>query len=449
MESFNGFDFQPLQFDIHGNAQSGIDELAEHVKSAAVTDVILICHGFRNDEANARKLYGNFLQTFKQNCGQPLLAGRLGQRKFAVGGVLWPSMILPEPHDDQGSAQSVGGNLSDQQRLEDMKSGLDDTGRQKIDSIIALMPAAEDDPDAQLKISQILLSLAQGLPVEADNEFRSAFANASPQALRDALVVDQMDVVSAGAGAGGAGGIPGLAAQPALAGGAQSFLGTVVGFVPKFLNLTTFLLMFHRCGEVGDKGISQVVRRIRSLAGSARIHLVGHSLGGRAVTACAKQLVADPPVQVDSMMLLEAAYSHFGLSQGGTTAGGIVHPRGFFRDVIEKKAVKGPILATHSDRDSVVGFAYTSMAAVSLNNARAFGDEKSPFGGIGRNGVLDTAEAVQGDLHDPGDAYTFSNGKIQNLNGSRQVNGKPLIDSHGDVTNAAVTWAFASLVAGT
>src|SRR6185436_2328639 len=141
-----------------------------------------------------------------------------------------------------------------------------------------------------------------------------------------------------------------------------------------------------------------------------------------------------PAVQVDSMMMLEAAYSHFGLSAGATTSSPIKHPRGHFRDVIEQKAVKGPILATHSEHDSVVGLAYTPMAAISLNNAKAIGDENSQFGGIGRNGVLDTAEAERLDLNVAGVAYTFASGKIHNLNGSRKVDDVPLIASHGDVT---------------
>ena len=116
--------------------------------------------------------------------------------------------------------------------------------------------------------------------------------------------------------------------------------------------------------------------------------------------------------------------------------------------MIEKQAVKGPILATHSERDRVVAQAYTAMAAISLNNARAIGDENSPFGGIGRNGVLDAAEAERLDVNDAGVAYTFAaDKKIHNLNGSRKVNGVAIIDSHGDVTSPAITWAFASLVA--
>ena len=450
MEDLSGFNFQSLQFDFHGAPLSGLDELAQHVKDTKVTDVILICHGFRNDENAARNLYGNFLKTFADNSTNPAVAKQLASRKFAIGGVFWPSMIFQESFDTQGTALSIDVPPDDGRRLLDMKDGLNDAGQQHIDDMVALLSAADADESTQLQMSSLLLSLAQTLPVEADNEFRSAFANATPDALRNSLLVgDSLQVVSAGAGAGGVMGIPDITMQTATSGRAQSFIGNVLGFVPKFLNLTTFLLMFYRCGDIGSQGISQAVRRITSLREGVRVHLVGHSLGGRAITACAKQLVTTAPTsQVDSMMMLEAAYSHFGLSQAGSL-GTIPHPRGFFRDVIEKNAVKGPILATYSERDSVVGFAYTSMAAVSLNNSKAFGDENSPFGGIGHNGVLDTPEASKQDLHLPGDPYSLTGSKVFNLNGSRKVDGKSLIDSHGDVTNAAVTWAFASLVATT
>lgn len=445
MENIHGFDFQPLQFDRNGNPTSGVEELARHVRDSAATDVVFICHGFRNDENDARALYARFLDTFAGNRARPGVAPQLAPRRFAVGGAFWPSMIFPETNDSQGGAQSAGAETQDRQRLEALKAGLDPQQQARIDDMISLLSAAAGDQDAQLQMVAHLLSIVQALPSDDGNEFHSAFAQASATTLREALLAgDSLDVSPVGAGPGGADGIPGLAVQPALEGGAQSFFGTVFGFVPKFLNLTTFLLMFHRCGEVGEKGISRAVRSVRNLAPNVRVHLVGHSLGGRAVTACARGLLSDPLVQVDSMMLLQAAYSHFGLSQGGAA-----HPRGFFRDIIERKVVRGPILATHSEHDSVVGFAYTSMAAVSLNNAKAVGDENSRFGGIGRNGVLDTRETVQQELNLPGVPYVFSSGSIHNLNGSRKVQDKPLIASHGDVTSPAVTWAFASLVAQT
>ena len=449
METLKGFAFQALEFDGSGKPEgTGIEDLAKHVKDQGTTDVILICHGFRNDANDARALYGAFLETFAANAKHASLDAKLKTRKFAVGGVLWPSMIFPEPDDSQqGAAQSVGATPEHAKRLESLKPSLNATQRKSIDEMVALLAQAEKDETAQLALVKHLMSLTKDLPVEAANEFQAAFAAADPETVRKSLVAGDAVVVSQPGSGGASVGIPTLGGGGAgTSGQAQSFFGKVFGFVPKFLNLTTFLFMFHRCKAIGENGMSAAVRKLRAASPAVKIHLVGHSLGGRAVSGCALNLLNAPAVKVDTMMLLEAAYSHFGLSPKGPTDG-VDHPRGFFCDVIEKQAVRLPILATHSEFDTVVGFAYTAMAAASLNNARAFGDAKSPFGGIGRNGVLGAPNTVNLDLKLPGQAYTLSAGRVINLNGSVKNDGKPLIGNHGDVRNAAVTWAFASLVA--
>lgn len=455
METIHGVDFQPIEIDRRGTLKSGADELAAHAKSRNVSDVVLICHGFRNDENDARRLYSRFLETFAANRTHASLNAKLAGRTFAVGGVFWPSMVFPEPNDSDGAGPSMAESpAADRARLESMKSGLDAPEAKKIDDLLARVGQAPVDPTARREMAGVLLDLVRDLPVDDANEMHGALANVTPDELCNALMAGTV-IVPAPAGGGSTGtGIPAPGSGVGVAAAAQGAgpVGKVVGFVPKFLNLTTFLLMFHRCGTVGEKGMSQAVRKIKAAAADARIHLVGHSLGGRAVTACAKALLDAPPVQADTMLLLEAAYSHFGLSAAATASSPVPHPRGHFRDVIEKKAVKGPIVATHSERDLVVALAYTPMATISLNNsrgmnARGIGDETSPFGGIGRNGVLDAAEAEQLDLNDAGVPYAFAAGRIHNLNGSRKVNGVSIIDSHGDVTSPAITWAFASLVA--
>jgi hypothetical protein len=441
MEKLKGFDFQALEFDKDGKPiGAGIAELAQFTKDNAVTDVILICHGFRNDANDARRLYGNFLETLAANLKHASLKDGLKGRKLAVGGVMWPSMVFPEPDDKAGAAQSVGNKASYTKRLEALKTGLKAPQKKRIDKMISLLGEAAKSEQAQLQMVTQLLALVKDLPVEPGNEMKAAYKSATPEALRQALTVSDTLAVKKPRG-GASVGIPTLAAGPAVDGRAQSFLGNIFGFVPKFLNLTTFLLMFNRSADIGSAGISRAARALKAASKDVRIHLVGHSLGGRAVTACALDLLKAPKVQVDTMMLLQAAYSHFGLAPAGTSPRGVKHPRGFFRDVVEKKSVKGAIVATHTEKDSVVGFAYTSMAAVSLNNARAFGDDSSQFGGIGRNGVLDTPEVVTFTLLKPGQAYTLDPTKISTLDGSTGIS------SHGDVANPAVTWAFASLLA--
>ena len=214
-------------------------------------------------------------------------------------------------------------------------------------------------------------------------------------------------------------------------------LGT--GKVGQFLNLTTWYVMKDRSGNVGARGVAPSVRALRKNAPNIRIHLVGHSLGGRVMASCAKALATRPKLQPDSLLLLQAAFSHYGFSPDNGRG-----TPGFFRDVVDKKIVKGPFLSTFSAEDTVVGRAYAISSRLARDNSRALGDASDEFGGIGRNGALKTVEVANAKLQQPGAAYDYKPGVINNLDGSGG-----LITSHGDVENPVVTYAFASAVART
>lgn len=448
MEKLAGFDFQSIEIEADGKLQAGASELATFVAAQGVTDVILMCHGFRNDANDAKALYKNFLTNFQKNSGK---AG-VDQRKFAVGGVFWPSMIFPEPDDSGGGSalSAAGTSKQDKTRLLEMKTVVKTPAQKKaIDDIIKLLPKAASDEAAQLQMVKLLQTVWGSAKGDPETGGVKKLTKAEPAALRVALGSSlNVGKIQTGGGGGSVGiGIAGVTKpKKAAAGEAQGLLGKIFGFVPTALNMTTFLLMFERCGGVGEKGMAAAVRTLRKAAPSVKIHLVGHSLGGRAVTACANSLAKAPLLNVDSLLLLQAAYSHFGLSPGG-----MIRERGFYRDVIEKKVVKAPIVATYSEKDGVVGVAYAAMASLSVNNSKAaIPGANKLFGGIGQNGVLETPEAIQTDLQAAGKPYTFKTGKMYNLNGTKgAAGGKPLIQSHGDITNEAVTWAFASLVAHT
>ena len=166
---------------------------------------------------------------------------------------------------------------------------------------------------------------------------------------------------------------------------------------------------------------------------------MGHSLGGRLMASCAKALSEAPTLQVDSLMLLEAAFSHFGFSEDNGHGAS-----GFFRDVVVKQVVKGPFVSTFSKEDTVVGNAYAIMSRLAFDNTREIGDASDEFGGIGRNGPLKTDEVANLPFNNPGTAYTYKRDVINNLDGSGGF-----IKDHADVMNDAVTYAFASAVAQT
>ena len=187
METIHGFDFQAIDIDRHGNVTGGADELAAHVKGKEatgqkVTDVVFICHGFRNDENDARGLYTRFLTNFADSCRRAPLATKLAGRTFAVGGMFWPSMVFPEPNDSDGSAQSVGDTTADERaRLERMKKDLDAPAAKKMDRLLANVDDAPDNHNARLEMASTLIGLVRDMKVDDTNELHAALANVTPE----------------------------------------------------------------------------------------------------------------------------------------------------------------------------------------------------------------------------------------------------------------------------
>ncbi len=183
---------------------------------------------------------------------------------------------------------------------------------------------------------------------------------------------------------------------------------------------------------MGSKGVAKLLDHLGQSV--ERIHLIGHSFGGRVVTAAAKNSSTN---RLRSMSLLQAAFSHNGFQAR----------KGFFRDVVEKKRIAGPIIVTHTFNDSAVGIAYpaasllggqTASAAGTADLAAAVGGPKNPFGGLGSNGALhlDSSIATFSDLLPETQPYAFQPGKVYNLKAD------PFISEHGDVAGRQVTHAF-------
>ncbi len=449
MQTIEEFDFFHLAFDRDGTLQSTaeFDEMTQHINSVPATDAVFIAHGFRNDEQDATALYTGFLKTFRANRARPELQAALGGRRIVVAGVFWPSKAFPEsfpPRSGGGGVQGLGDDVVEREQIRRQLVDLRDhdakpAQRPKIDKAIALLPTLEHNPDAQDEFVALVLSLLDGSaldPTEGLQQVRAKPGSELLDKLGAPIVLPTVrdDDDGGVAAIGGAGGAEDGGAQ-AVGGFFQSFAGRV----GQFLNLTTWYVMKDRAGIVGATGVAKAVRDIKASRPAIKIHLVGHSLGGRLMAACAKSLCAPPPLQPDSLTLLEAAFSHYGFSANNGEG-----TPGFFRVVVAQKIVKGPFISTFSFQDTVVGQAYAVSSRLAGDNVKAIGDANDPFGGIGRNGTQKTAEAVTDVLHTPGTPYTFTANVVNNLDGSGG-----LIKSHGDVTNETVTYAFASAMART
>jgi hypothetical protein len=422
MKTIAQFDFFPLTFSDNGTLESRDEFEALSAKAGAATDAVFIAHGFRNDLNDATGLYTRFLETLRENLSRPELQA-VGARRFVVAGIYWPSKPFREAFGEP--EEGTRGLQNPQEEMARVRARLDDLKkhdaspeqRPKLDKAMALLPTLEGNPAAQDEFVSLVFSLLDRSPADK-TEGLPQIERRSGSELLHRLRESPPESGSRGLG---------------------DVFGTIAGGLGRFLNLTTWYLMKDRSGTVGATGVADAVRALSASHPSLKIHLVGHSLGGRLMAGCVKSLCKAPKMQPDSLLLLEAAFSHFGFSPDN--GHGVA---GFFREVVDQQIVKGPFLSTFSTEDTVVGKAYSIMSRLAKDNTREIGDASDEFGGIGRNGPLRTPEVATTALHQPGAQYDFSDHVINNLDGSGG-----LIKDHGDVTNSAVTYAFASAVART
>jgi hypothetical protein len=189
--------------------------------------------------------------------------------------------------------------------------------------------------------------------------------------------------------------------------------------------------MKERAGIVGRSGVNMLIRKIQAQANGLKLHLIGHSFGGRLITAAVLGPDNQQSANVNSMTLLQAAFSHNGFAPKFDGS----HD-GFFRKVVSEKRVAGPIVITYTQNDKAVGLAYPLASLISGQNASGIGDKNDPFGGIGRNGAQKTPEASDGTLLQIGGSYQFESGKLHNLNSDEIIKG------HSDICHNEVAYAI-------
>ena len=132
----------------------------------------------------------------------------------------------------------------------------------------------------------------------------------------------------------------------------QFFSGIKAG-AAHLLNLVTYYQMKERSGLVGSTGVNGVLQSIRKKNPKLKLHLIGHSFGGRLVTSAVAGKDDERNLNVDSLTLLQAGFSHYGFSDkyDGTNDG-------FFRRVVTSKTVSGAVLISCTKNDIPIGMGY-------------------------------------------------------------------------------------------
>jgi hypothetical protein len=460
MAAVSGFPYFEVEFTKEGEVHDPdqVRALRNALKPGDPTDLLVISHGWNNDMAEARDLYIRFLGSFRKrlDAGFPGVQGR----KFAVMGVLWPSKKFAEKEFIPSGAAGTSA-IPDRLVLEELESlkgvfGDSAAAGAKADADIekakGLVPKLENSPAARKEFADLLRGLVprdSGAPQDGADAAPDFFKLDGEEVMKRLEKPAPISIPSAGqgpaAGLGGAAAGPGMGGPGAGQGGA-AFLGPVFSGIKsaamKLLNLTTYYQMKNRAGVVGAKGLSPILRGIRSQFGDIRIHVVGHSFGGRLVTAATLALgksdLQPSASHVDSMGLLQAAFSHYGFAQKWDGKGD-----GAFRKVLTEKLVRGPVVLTCTSNDKAVGLAYPIASLTAGQVAAGLGDKHDKYGGIGRNGAQKTPEAADLKLLAVGKAYELQAGRIHNLLADE------FVKSHSDVGGEEVAYAVLAAIART
>ena len=436
------FPYFPIKFDKNAKViVPGEKALRTFLKDPAskASDLIVISHGWNNDMAEAENLYSELLNNMAallQEGKPPSLAGR----RFAVLGVLWPSKKFAEQELIPGNAAGTGDKVDVKAlslQLDNLKGSFDAANETAtLKAMKVLLPRLKDSDSACEEFVKLARSLVKpGIPDMGEGS--DSFFSGPPLKVFQKLTkpVSFTTTPAAGGGSGSAAGLGGSAL------GVSDLFSGIGSAASNVLNLTTYYQMKERAGLIGSTALNPILQAIAKEHPALRLHLVGHSFGGRLVTATSAGVSAATILRADSMSLLQAAFSHYGFARNWDQK----NNDGFFRRVVDQKAIRGPILITHTTSDKAVGMAYPLAAMLAGQNASALGERTSDYGGIGRNGAQKTPEAQDGDLLQAGGAYRFMAGKLHNLNALNAAG--DLIKNHGDVRNRDVAYALLSAIA--
>jgi hypothetical protein len=455
VEELSGRPYWRLHFTEDGTLADGsVDDLLREAAAEGVTDLVVMSHGWNNGPDTAERLYRSLGPLIVDQAARTPGLGSLG-----FLGLHWPSIWWPEGPAAGRAAGRSGDTMS-----------TGDDGN--------VVPAEEAPPE--LSGAELAASLQQGFP---DDGQRAA--------------LEQLGrLIDEGEAAAAAGGEPEGAQQDRLAefhrvltglrppgdapaedageevfldrddpeafvelarafgsvpeGGADQGIGDVFRTVWKGakdgLRVFSYYTMKARAGVVGSEGLAPVLVRLNATAGlsEVRVHLVGHSFGGRLVSYALTGFRSADASPVASLVLVQAAFSHFAFSTAQDNPFG---KEGALRAFVDR--VHGPLVATWSEFDFAVGRWYPKASALARQDNNA-DPAVSRWGGLGAGGFRAVQPLEPVDLLAPGEEYGLSTGNFYAVDGSGVINDweeSAFSGAHSDIRRPEVAWLIAAAAA--
>ncbi|SAL68161.1 CHAT domain protein [Caballeronia udeis] len=398
-------------------------------RSAPVTDVFVMAHGWMGDATSAQEQFDRWtaaMLSVNEDIGK-MNARKQGFAPLVIG-LHWPSLpwgvedapaagtaVLSTDSDNSADIAAIASQLADT-----------DKARKAIAEIFAFADRARsavltpDIVDAYAVVfheSQLRVGSLRGRPGSDQEAFDAP------------SIVEQARQQSN----------PGGAGQQVLSSGIAA---TIKDAILAPLRQLSFWKMKDRARVFGESGAHALLGDLQAAAPDAAFHLMGHSFGCIVVSA----MVAGPeganasPLArpVDSLFLVQGALSLWSYATDIPYAPGKL---GYFQRILSEGRVRGPLLTTRSTHDSAVGRFYPLGAR--LKGQVLLGETYPEYGGIGAFGIRGSAGAQDMVMQTSDFIYVFENGCIYNLDASDVIkNGDGPAGAHSDIAHPEVAHAF-------
>ncbi|MER5430323.1 serine-threonine protein kinase [Streptomyces sp. NPDC002588] len=346
-----------LTFDADGDVDAGQrDRLLAGARKSGIRDLIVFSHGWNNDRSGATLLYSRFFQPI------PRLAPATARIGYA--GVVWPSMrFCDEPIPDFPHATAVP-----------PAPGLDGGTRHAL---------LETFPGRAMVVERIARLLEQRPPEQSELEEFGRLVRElvdavppGPQALfgadtlTEGVPQDEPEMFSGPTAAACEEFAAALSAVEA-----EGFaLPNPWDGAKELLRQATYYAMKRRAGTVGERGLGPLIGRLARAVPTVRVHLVGHSFGGRLV-AFALRGLPDGVRAVKSVTLLQGAFSHYAFAAQGVLQG-------------HQNRIDGPLVCCYSRFDQALGTMYPLASRMAGDAQGVVGEVLgAKWGAMGHDGV--------------------------------------------------------------
>ncbi|MFJ5153016.1 serine-threonine protein kinase [Streptomyces sp. NPDC088353] len=363
-----------LTFDADGDVDGAErDRLLAGVEQRAVRDLIVFAHGWNNDRSGATRLYSGFFEPVPRLAP----AARIG-----YVGVVWPSMRFCDEPVPGFPRSTAAGPVPSAALDKDTRKALRDTfpGRASVvDALARMLDGPAREPAALEEFGRLVRRLAEDVSPGPWARFAAdTVTEGVPQRAPAMFARPAAEVCAEFADALAGLGDPG---------GQRPFtLPNPWDGAKELLRQATYYTMKRRAGTVGERGLGPVVGRLARAAPGVRVHLVGHSFGGRLVSFALSGL-PEGVRTVKSVTLLQGAFSHYAFAPrlpGDPRAGGVLRGR--------ERRVDGPLVCCHSRFDTALGTLYPLASRMADDDRSVLGLDvgallRAAWGAMGHDGV--------------------------------------------------------------